>query len=119
MPPFHGQRMRLYGKQICDLALQHSRDLKPDLQLVAQDLMNKISLQAIIHLVYGVTAPAEVARLEELIEELRKSFSPRYFRSRRCFVPSDSWSEPIPPSNSCRLAAGIGAASGPPLRCTR
>lgn len=75
MPPFHGQRMRLYGKQICDLALQHSRDLKPGQQLVAQDLMHAISLQTIIHLVFGVTAPAEVARLEELLGELRKSFS--------------------------------------------
>ncbi|WP_437676859.1 cytochrome P450 [Sorangium sp. So ce131] len=75
MPPFHGQRMRLYGKQICDLALQHSRDLKPGQQLVAQDLMNTISLQTIIHLVFGVTAPAEAARLEKLLEELRKSFS--------------------------------------------
>lgn len=75
MPPFHGQRMRLYGKQICDLALQHSRDFKPGLELVAQDLMHAISLQTIIHLVFGVTAPAEVARLEKLLEELRKSFS--------------------------------------------
>jgi hypothetical protein len=75
MPPFHGQRMRLYGKQICDLALQHSRDFKPGLQLVAQDLMHTISLQTIIHLVFGVTAPAEAARLEKLLEALRKSFS--------------------------------------------
>jgi cytochrome P450 len=75
MPPFHGQRMRLYGKQICDLALQHSRDLRPGLELVAQDLMHKISLQTIIHVVFGVTAPAEVARLEALLEALRKSFS--------------------------------------------
>ncbi|WP_437850228.1 cytochrome P450 [Sorangium sp. So ce363] len=75
MPPFHGQRMRLYGKQICDLALRHSRDLKPGLELVAQDLMQTISLQTIIHLVFGVTAPAEAARLEKLLEDLRKSFS--------------------------------------------
>ncbi|WP_437973103.1 cytochrome P450 [Sorangium sp. So ce295] len=75
MPPFHGQRMRLYGKQICDLTLQHARDLKPGLELVAQDLMQTISLQTIIHLVFGVTAPAEAARLEKLLEDLRKSFS--------------------------------------------
>jgi cytochrome P450 len=75
MPPFHGQRMRLYGKQICELTLQRSRDFKPGLHLVAQDLMHAISLQTIIHLVFGVTAPAEAARLEELLGELRKSFS--------------------------------------------
>ncbi|MDI1435327.1 cytochrome P450 [Polyangium sorediatum] len=75
MPPFHGQRMRLYGKQICDLALQHSRDFKPGEQLVAQDLMHKISLQTIIHIVFGVTAPEEAARLEKLLEALRESFS--------------------------------------------
>ncbi|MDC0743934.1 cytochrome P450 [Polyangium mundeleinium] len=75
MPPFHGQRMRLYGKQICDLALQHSRDFKPGQQLVAQDLMHTISLQTIIHIVFGVTAPEEAARLEKLLESLRKSLS--------------------------------------------
>ncbi|WP_437634695.1 cytochrome P450 [Sorangium sp. So ce854] len=75
MPPFHGQRMRLYGKQMCDLALQQSRDLTPGQQLVAQDLMHKLSLQTIIHIVFGVTAPAEAARLEALLEELRKSFT--------------------------------------------
>jgi cytochrome P450 family 110 len=75
MPPFHGQRMRLYGKQICDLTLQHSRDFKPGMELVAQDLMHAISLHTIIHLVFGVTAPAEVVRLEKLLEEVRKSFS--------------------------------------------
>ncbi|AUX22523.1 uncharacterized protein SOCEGT47_030260 [Sorangium cellulosum] len=72
MPPFHGQRMRLYGKQMCDLALQRSRELKPGQQLVAQDLMHELSLQTIIHIVFGVTAPAEAARLEVLLEELRK-----------------------------------------------
>lgn len=75
MPPFHGQRMRLYGRQICDLALQHSRDFKPGLQRVAQDLMHRISLQTIIHLVFGVTGSAEAARLEKLLDELRNSFS--------------------------------------------
>lgn len=75
MPPFHGQRMRLYGRQICDLALKHSRDFKPGRQLVAQDLMHTISLQAIIHVVFGVTQPAEAAHLEKLLDELRNSFS--------------------------------------------
>jgi len=37
--------------------------------------MHTISLQTIIHLVFGVTAPAEAARLEKLIEALRKGFS--------------------------------------------
>ncbi|XXX32695.1 hypothetical protein WMF46_28025 [Sorangium sp. So ce117] len=49
--------------------------IKPGLELVAQDLRQTISLQTIIHLVFGVTAPAEVARLEKLLEDLRKSFS--------------------------------------------
>lgn len=75
MPPFHGQRMRLYGKQICDLAQQHSQDFKPGQELVAQDLMHAISLQTIVHIVFGITAPADAARLEKLLETLRKNFS--------------------------------------------
>lgn len=75
MPPFHGQRMRLYGTQICDLTVQASQDFKPGLQIVAQDLMHTISVRTIIHLVFGVTEPAAAARLEKLIETLRDCFT--------------------------------------------
>lgn len=73
MPPFHGQRMRLYGKQICEIALEQTRDFRPGSQFVAQELMHKISLQAIIRIVFGVTGAERVARTERLIGEYRKA----------------------------------------------
>jgi cytochrome P450 len=73
MPPFHGQRMRLYGKQIRDITLEETRDFKPGSRFVAQELMHKISLQAIIRIVFGVTGAERVARTEKLVGEYRSA----------------------------------------------
>jgi cytochrome P450 len=76
MPPFHGQRMRLYGQQIRDLTLQQLRGVPSGTSLVVQDLMHAISLQLIIHLVFGVTAPSRVAEVMQRIRAFRESLSP-------------------------------------------
>lgn len=75
MPPFHGQRMRIYGQQIRDLTLQQIKDFKPGTRFVAQQLMHDISVKTIIHLVFGVTAPARVATVEKLVGAFRRAFS--------------------------------------------
>jgi len=75
MPPFHGQRMRLYGQQLQELTRERTREFRPGTLLVAQDLMHAISLQAIIHLVFGVSAPEQVARAEKLVRDFRRAFT--------------------------------------------
>lgn len=75
MPPFHGQRMRVYGRQIRDLTLQQTQDFKPGTRFVAQDLMQELTLQVIIHLVFGVTEPERAAQVRKLTTDVRRSFS--------------------------------------------
>ncbi len=75
MPPFHGQRMRLYGQQLQELTRERTRELRPGSRVVAQDLMHAISLQAIIQLVFGVSAPEQVARAEKLVSDFRRAFT--------------------------------------------
>lgn len=75
MPPFHGQRLRVYGQQIRELAMQNIRDFKPGTRFVAQQLMHAISLQTIIHLVFGVTEPERVACAQKRVADFRRAFS--------------------------------------------
>ncbi len=75
MPPFHGQRMRVYGQQIRALTLQNIVGFKPGTRFVAQQLMHAISLQTIIHLVFGVTEPERIARAQKLVADFRQAFS--------------------------------------------
>lgn len=76
MPPFHGQRMRVYGKQIRDITLRLTQHLASGSRFVAQDLMHAISLQTIIQLVYGVTAGERAQQAEALIGDFRQAFNP-------------------------------------------
>jgi cytochrome P450 len=73
MPPFHGQRMRLYGQTIRDITLEQTRRLAPGQSFVAQELMHAISLQAIIRLVFGVAGAERIARTEQLIGRYRSA----------------------------------------------
>lgn len=75
LPPFHGQRMRVYGRQICALTREQTRDFKPGRLFIVQELMHAISLQTIIQLVFGVTAPERIAAVTKLIHEYRAAFS--------------------------------------------
>jgi cytochrome P450 len=73
-PPFHGQRMRVYGKQICDLTMDHARKLPPGLKFKPLDFINGIGLEVIVRLIFGVTAPERVALVETLVADMRKAF---------------------------------------------
>jgi cytochrome P450 len=73
-PPFHGQRMRVYGKQICDLTMDHARKLPPGLKFKPLDFINGIGLEVIVRLIFGVTAPERVALVEALVADMRKAF---------------------------------------------
>lgn len=76
MPPFHGQRMRLYGRQIRELTLHQTREFRPGMRFVAQDLMHEISMQTIIQLVFGVTAPGRIERAVKVTGDFRHAFNP-------------------------------------------
>lgn len=75
MPPFHGQRMRLYGQTIRDITRDLTASLTPGTTFVAQDLMHQISLQVIIRLVFGVHGAEQVARTEALVQDYRKALA--------------------------------------------
>lgn len=76
MPPFHGERMRAYGKVIQDVTLRKASHLGVGERLSAQDLTQSISLEVIIEAVFGVEDPARVALFREVISHYMESYTP-------------------------------------------
>jgi unspecific monooxygenase len=70
MPPFHGERMHSYGLLIGQLVENTLQELTPGQSFTALDLTQKITLQVIIKVVFGLEAGE---RYEQIIE-LTRSF---------------------------------------------
>ena len=63
MPPFHGDRMRAYGKLICDITDRVMRQKNIDQTFSVRSLMQNVSLRVILSAVFGIN---EVQRSQEL-----------------------------------------------------
>lgn len=64
-PPFHGQRMRAYGRLMRELTHQVMRACPLGEELDARRAMQSISLRVILRAVFGVSEPERVQRFEE------------------------------------------------------
>lgn len=67
MPPFHGERMRVYGKLTCDLTEQMMKTWKVGEAFNLHSCMRSISLNIILHAVFGLV---ERERSEQLSQKL-------------------------------------------------
>ncbi len=76
MPPFHGERMRAYGKLIAELA-EHATDaLRPGDSFLAQDVTQSLSLEVIIRAVFGIEEPDRVGRYRDVLVSYVESYTP-------------------------------------------
>jgi cytochrome P450 len=69
LPPFHGERMRLYGELIRDATERQTAAWPTGSPFPAQRSMQAITLEVIMRAVFGVT---ERARLDEIATPLRR-----------------------------------------------
>jgi len=67
MPPFHGERMRLYGNLICDLAEQMVQQWQVGEPFNVRLCMKEITLRVILRAIFGMNE-------EERLEQLRQRF---------------------------------------------
>lgn len=74
LPPFHGERMETYGRSICELTNKAFESLSPGDNFTARDLAQKISLQTILRVVYGVSRSNRSQQLESLISQIADVF---------------------------------------------
>ncbi|HRI69478.1 MAG TPA: cytochrome P450 [Polyangium sp.] len=76
MPPFHGQRMRAYGEQIIRLAREHSANWRPGQTIPMMDVLLETSLDVILQAVFGVSDPARMKELTQLLHDIIDNTSP-------------------------------------------
>lgn len=76
MPPFHGARMRKYGEAMIRLTELHTAEWVAGRTVSAFETAQKISLDVILEVVFGVHDPAGRAELAGLLLDLLNGFSP-------------------------------------------
>jgi len=69
MPPFHGERLQTYAQQICRLAEQVGNQLQVGQSFVVRPVMQQISLELILQIVFGLSEGERYQQLKPLLTE--------------------------------------------------
>jgi len=69
MPPFHGERLQTYAKQICSIADQVASHWQIGQPFVARTAMQAISLEIILQIVFGLTVGERYQQLKLLLTD--------------------------------------------------
>jgi cytochrome P450 family 110 len=69
MPPFHGERLKTYAKQICLITEKLTDQWQIDQSFVARSAMQKISLELILQIVFGLSEGERYRQLKPLLTE--------------------------------------------------
>lgn len=86
MPPFHGERLQGYAHQICLIASQFASQWQLHQPLIMRSAMQKISLEVILQIVFGLSEGERYQQLKPLLTEwIDMTDSP--LRSSMLFLP--------------------------------
>jgi cytochrome P450 family 110 len=67
MPPFHGEQMFSYGRQICEITQQVMQHLKTGETFIARDLCEDITMTIMLKVVFGIEEEAKFEKLKNLM----------------------------------------------------
>lgn len=87
MPPFHGDRMRAYGKLICDITEKVTTQWTPGASISIQQFMPDITLQIILQVVFGIKPGSRYEKLKELLSSLLEDVTTPLYSSLFFFPP--------------------------------
>lgn len=97
-PPFHGERMRAYGKLICEITEQVTKQWTLGKPINIRSSVQDISLRVILRLVFGLDEGERFQELRQLLATLLDSFqsplasSAFFFEwTQRDFGPWSPW----------------------------
>ena len=74
LPPFHGERMQVYSRLICDLTHNSIGKLEPNRPFVARRVTQEISLRVIFEAVYGIQDDRRSEELKQRVVRLLNIF---------------------------------------------
>ena len=69
MPPLHGEKLQTYAKQICLIAKQVASQWRVGQPFVVRAVMQKISLEVIIQVVFGLRSGGRYQQLKPLLTD--------------------------------------------------
>lgn len=75
MPPFHGERLRMYGGLICELTEQVMAQKPLGKPFSVRAAMQEISMQVILQIVFGLRTGERKERLAQLLASLLNVFN--------------------------------------------
>jgi cytochrome P450 family 110 len=67
MPPFHGERLQTYAKQICLITEKFANQWQIGQPFIARSAMQKISLEVILKIVFGLSEGERYQQLKPLL----------------------------------------------------
>ncbi|GAP94291.1 cytochrome P450 [Leptolyngbya sp. NIES-2104] len=74
VPPFHGSRLQTYAQQICTLTQMQLSQLLPQQPFIARSLMQQLTLEIIIQVVFGLSHGDQYSQLKQLLTALMDLF---------------------------------------------
>ena len=75
MPPFHGARLQAYGRLIQDLTLKHAAAWQPGQTLRMHTVMQALSMEIILTVIFGGRAPERVQVFEHAVIAYFQAFT--------------------------------------------
>ena len=69
MPPFHGERLKLYADLIRDITMAVLDEMEPGQTFRAREMTQKITMRVILQIVFGLHEGDRYRRLEKLLAE--------------------------------------------------
>jgi cytochrome P450 len=108
MPPFHGERLKVYADLIRQITLEVMAEIQPGQPLQARQLMQKMTMRVILQAVFGLHEGDRCRRLERLLAE-RLDMVSKPLASSVVFFPvlSKNYGSWSPGAKIARLAAEI------------
>ncbi|HSF73064.1 MAG TPA: cytochrome P450 [Microcoleus sp.] len=75
IPPFHGERMKAYGQIIRNTTEKVINNWTPGNSVIAQSTMQEISLEVILHAVFGLSEGERYQQIQQLLVNMLNFFS--------------------------------------------
>jgi cytochrome P450 len=75
MPPFHGARMKMYGRLIQDIALRRAASWQPGQALTMQAFTQAVSLEVIIEAIFGIRHQERAQIFQHIIPAYFQAFT--------------------------------------------
>ncbi len=87
LPPFHGDRMKAYGKTICQITHQVIEQWIPGKSISINHFLPDITLQIILQVVFGINPGERYQQLKKMLSSLLEDITTPWYSSLFFFPP--------------------------------